>query len=773
MIGRGTTVAVLGVTAALGAALLLAAGPARAETAANLTGILLERGTRAPLVGVLVTVFRQGPTAPEGFEATSDADGRFAFHALAPGPWKIFIEAPGYYPYRTVEEIRAAEITRVTYFVERGSYNPFDVMVTAPEARKEVNRIALSSELIARVPGAAGDPLAVVQNLPGVARSFAPAGPMGSQIIVRGSAPEDSKVLVDGIEVPVMYHFGALRSVIPVGMLQGIDFLPGNFGSEYGRSTGGIVDARLKTPRPQRVGGYADVSILDASLYLEVPLGPKGSLALGGRRSYLDFLLDAAVPDSAPIDLVTAPVYYDYQLLASYRPTPAHELRLFLFGSDDRLELLFKNPADLDPDLAGNSFQNHTRFYRAQVLHRFVPGAGLQNRLRLAYGREQVFLGAGNLVMDTSTHNAQLRDEVQWQARPWLAIGAGLDLLFQQTDGRLRLPRLPREGNPDSDGPPDFSQVVDSRLDGRRGAPLGAFTTVDLEPGGGLLVTAGLRADRWSRLGQTTFDPRLSLRYRPPGALTLKAAVGRYSQEPELDESDPAFGNPGLGAERARHYSVGAEWRPWSFLTVDGTLFYKHLYQLVSPTSALRTEGGAAVPLVYDNGGRGRVTGLELLVRHDFSRGFMGWVAYTLSRAERRDSGSPSFRLFDFDQPHILTAVASYQLPSNWEISSRFRLASGSPRTPVTGRIYDAARDDYQPLYGPVNSARNGTFHQLDLRLDKRWVYQRWMLNLYLDLQNVYSRRNPEEVDYSYDYSQAATSRGLPVLGIFGIKAEL
>jgi hypothetical protein len=151
----------------------------------------------------------------------------------------------------------------------------------------------------------------------------------------------------------------------------------------------------------------------------------------------------------------------------------------------------------------------------------------------------------------------------------------------------------------------------------------------------------------------------------------------------------------------------------------------------------------------------------------------MGWVAYTLSRAERRDSGAAGFRLFDFDQPHILTAVGSYRLPSNWEVSSRFRLASGSPHTPVIGRVYDAARDDYQPLYGAVNSARNGTFHQLDLRLDKRWVYQRWMLNLYLDLQNVYSRRNPEEVDYSYDFSQSATGHGLPVLGIFGIKAEL
>ena len=192
----------------------------------------------------------------------------------------------------------------------------------------------------------------------------------------------------------------------------------------------------------------------------------------------------------------------------------------------------------------------------------------------------------------------------------------------------------------------------------------------------------------------------------------------------------------------------------------------------MSPTDKTRMEGDKVVPLTYDNGGIGRVVGGELLVRHDFSSNFMGWIAYTLSRSQRKDSGSGDYRLFDYDQTHILTVVASYKLPRNWEASGRFRFVSGNPRTPVLGSNYDATRDVYQAIYGEVNSARNGNFHQLDLRLDKKWIYDRWMLNFYVDLQNVYDRANPEGIQYNYDFSQNKVQGGLPILTIVGLKAE-
>ncbi len=143
-----------------------------------------------------------------------------------------------------------------------------------------------------------------------------------------------------------------------------------------------------------------------------------------------------------------------------------------------------------------------------------------------------------------------------------------------------------------------------------------------------------------------------------------------------------------------------------------------------------------------------------------------------MSRSERRDSGSSEYRLFDFDQTHILTLLGSYNLPKNWSIGARFRLVSGNPTTPIVGSVYDADADQYIRVTGEANSVRQLPFHQLDVRVDKRWIYDRWTLNAYLDLQNVYNRMNPEGVTYSYDFSEEAIITGLPLLPSFGIRAE-
>jgi hypothetical protein len=119
-----------------------------------------------------------------------------------------------------------------------------------------------------------------------------------------------------------------------------------------------------------------------------------------------------------------------------------------------------------------------------------------------------------------------------------------------------------------------------------------------------------------------------------------------------------------------------------------------------------------------------------------------------LSHAPRRDSGSTSYRLFEFDQTHILTLVGIYQLPRNWSIGSRFRLVSGNPTTPVTGAVFDASSGRYSPVFGAKYSDRLPPFAQLDLRVDKLWIFNRWTLNAYLDLQNVFNRANPEAMQY-------------------------
>jgi TonB family protein len=757
-----------------------AAGPSSAAPPAaprrppvvNLSGQLRERGTRLPLVGVLVTVFREGEGGPVGFEATSDATGSFQFFDLLPGRWTVAIDVAGYHTFKTDEDVNAGEATTVVYYLERGSYNPLDVVVTGRRPQKEVSRTALAVAEIEKVPGTAGDPLAVLQNFPGVARvpPLSNGGASPHQIIVRGSAPEDTRIFVEGSEIPVIYHFGGLRSVLPMGVLDSLELVPGNFSPAFGRAIGGIIDVRLKRLAPPRIGGYADVSLLDAGAYLEVPLGNKGGLAVAARRSYIDAVLNAAVPNDAPIGLVAAPRYYDYQVLANYRPTPAHDLRAIFFGSDDHLQLLFRNPADFNPLIAGNTFASSEAFSSGQVGYRFVPNDRVENVLRLSFGRHREHDAFGQLLIDFRRWTGQLRDTVRYTLGERLTLAVGADVYVENGSGHFRVPPVPAEGEPSSGF--DLDRVKDLRLAGRWDLAPAGYLEAEVRPLRRWMVLPGVRVDRFPLGRETVAQPRLTSRLEISPFVTLKGGVGLFAQDPTGPEAAPEIGNPNLRTERALHSSGGVEVRPWPHLKLDITLFDKRLWSLVSKTDALVVRDGALVPQVYDNRGEGHVVGAEIVLRHDLNRRFAGWIAYTLSRSVRRDSGESTDRLFDFDQTHILTAVATYLLPRNWQVGGRFRLVSGNPRTPIVGAVFNAAADRYDPVFGAVNSARNDAFHQLDLRVDKRWVFKSWMLDVYLDVQNVYNRQSPEGVSYNYDFRQSKVQPGLPILPILGVRAD-
>jgi hypothetical protein len=139
-------------------------------------------------------------------------------------------------------------------------------------------------------------------------------------------------------------------------------------------------------------------------------------------------------------------------------------------------------------------------------------------------------------------------------------------------------------------------------------------------------------------------------------------------------------------------------------------------------------------------------------------------------RSERRLSESHPWRLFDYDQTHVLTALASYELGLGFEIGARARLASGYPRTPVIDTFYDSRRDQYEPVLGPQNSSRIPYFVQFDVRASKRWKWPNNEIEAYLDVLNTTNRQNPEEIIYSSDYSEQKYINGLPILPVLGLK---
>ncbi len=214
------------------------------------------------------------------------------------------------------------------------------------------------------------------------------------------------------------------------------------------------------------------------------------------------------------------------------------------------------------------------------------------------------------------------------------------------------------------------------------------------------------------------------------------------------------------------------EVRPLENVFISAEGFYKGLWDLIVRTDAVETVNGVTRPQLLDNAGTGRVYGLELLVRKELSRGFFGWIAYTLSRSDRVDRPGERRRLFDFDQTHNLTAIASWEFARGWQVGGRLRIISGNPDTPVIGSRYLANFDAYLPIYGAINSLRVPTFHQLDVRIDRTWTFDAWMLDAYLDVLNAYNHRSIEGSVYSYDFSQHAYFQGLPIIPTLGLKGS-
>jgi hypothetical protein len=263
-------------------------------------------------------------------------------------------------------------------------------------------------------------------------------------------------------------------------------------------------------------------------------------------------------------------------------------------------------------------------------------------------------------------------------------------------------------------------------------------------------------------------NPRLTAAYRLTRRLALTLGAGLYTQPPEAEDTSAVFGNPSLGLQTATHLSGGISYKLTGTLTFETVGFSKRFYDLVSRNPLPSPPVGQA--LLQDE--TGRAYGVQALLRQELIKGFFGWITYSYIRSDRRDHPGLPYRLFDYDQPHVLGVLASYELGRGFEVGARFRFTSGFPRTPVISQFYDSRDSTYQPIFGAQNSTRIPSFYQLDARVEKSFTLSRYKVNVFLDVQNVTNRKNAEEIIYNFDYSRHSYITGLPTLAVLGLRLE-
>ena len=123
------------------------------------------------------------------------------------------------------------------------------------------------------------------------------------------------------------------------------------------------------------------------------------------------------------------------------------------------------------------------------------------------------------------------------------------------------------------------------------------------------------------------------------------------------------------------------------------------------------------------------------------TKNFFGWIAYTLSRWETRRSGTQNaYGLTGVDQTHILTVIGELPLRQRLGVRRALPLRHRPPHHAAlagAADLYNADSNGYSVDVGRSNSGRLPDFNQLDLRVDKYFVFEKWTLDLYLDVQNV------------------------------------
>lgn len=732
-----------------------------------LIGQVREGGSRLPLAGVAVAVMEAG------IEVKTDDRGRFRVRDLPPGTYRVQAISLQHKRETVKIEVREGAQSRIKFYLPPLTRDQYETVVRGKRRQTSVTRVALRGRQLTTVPGTFGDPIRVVENLPGVAR----VPYVGGALLIRGAAPGDSGTFFDGVRIPILFHFFGGPSVVNGEFLKRIDYYPGNADSRYGRLTAGVVDVASQDQFNEEWHGSFDINLLNIGLYLNAPITKNITISGAIRRSYIDALLPL-VFKAADVNATTVvPVYYDYQLKVDAKIGGDDRLSVLFFGSDDDLRVV-SNEADSD---FGIDLGSKTSFHRILGLWTkyFAKGRGV-SRLKPWVGYDLISFDTTGANIAITSWLAGLREDLEYRLSKHVRLRAGADTEIQVANFSANVPLPPPWRNPSLPpfSPQDIASAPTQKVDVTQTiGSIGLYVDAIINVTPKLQLIPGVRFDLFFYQQDNIrpdLGPRLTARYRLFKDTTLKAAAGLYSRAPGPNQTNKISGNPNMVLEHAGHFAVGVEIQKlWlDALSLDAQVYYLHRYDQAVRSREVVTTGTGIDSRNFDNTGTGYSTGLELILKHDVTRHFYGWIAYTLAISKQQlVSGGETVR-FPFDQRHILTAVGSVRLGTGWEVGLRFRLVTGRPETPVLDGVFDSDSLAYAQVFGERNSVSRATFHQLDLRVEKTWIFKLWRLSVYLDIQNIYNAENPEATFYDYRFRESGPLRGLPFLPTFGVKGS-
>ncbi len=693
--------------------------------------------------------------------AYTDSVGGFEINKIPPGLYNVKVAYTGFNVKTiTEQEVMNAKPVILEIAMEQSSETMDTVKITASPYRKTaespVSLRNIGVNEIARNPGGNRDISRVIQSLPGVSGTVA----FRNDIIIRGGSPGENRFYLDGIEVPNINHFGTQGAsggpvgLINVNFIREVDFYTGAFPANRGNALSSVMDIKQKNGRDDRLGFNMTVGSSDIGATLEGPLGKKTTFLASARRSYLQLLF-------TQLGLPFLPTYNDFQVKTKTKFNQKNELTFIGLGAVDQFTLNLEADSTREQqyilaNLPVNTQWNYTvgwnfkHFFERSFLT-LVASRSMLNNEYVKYENNDESSEA-NKILDYKSQEMENKFRVEHNVRLGdfkLIYGTNYEYAryLNSTFNRLSTP-----AGLDTI---DFSSAIDLHK-------YGVFGTVSRSLVDDRLTLAlGVRMDGTNFTSETAnlfrqFSPRFSAAYNLTPKVSLNFNTGIYYQLPPytvLGYRDAAGTlvnqDNNIGYIRSSHLVGGIEYNTEFNTKFSAEGFYK-LYDnypfLLRDSVSLANLGGdftaiGSEPATPES--EGRAYGLELLAQQKLYKGFFGILAYTFVRSEFTDA-SGNYAPSAWDNVHIITSTFGKKFGKNWEIGARWRFYGGTPFTPIDEdrsslvQVWDITGRGL-PNFDQVNSLRLSNTHNLDVRIDKKWFFEKWSLNLYLDIQNIYN----------------------------------
>lgn len=258
---------------------------------ANIRGFVYESKSGEPII--FSNVYLEGTN----HGASTDVNGYFSITRLPAGRYTLLITYLGYDTIREEIQVKKGDVLNRKFLMKESAISLGTVNITAEriEAVSETKTsvINLTPKTLKKLPSIGGqaDLAQYLQVLPGVIFT----GDQGGQLYIRGGAPIQNKVLLDGMVVYNPFHSIGLFSVFETDLIRNAEVFTGGFSADYGGRISSVMDITTRDGNKNNLAGKIGASTFGSRLLLEGMLvkardqnSGSSSFIFSAKNSYLE-----------------------------------------------------------------------------------------------------------------------------------------------------------------------------------------------------------------------------------------------------------------------------------------------------------------------------------------------------------------------------------------------------------------------------------------------------------------------------------------------------